>query len=64
MTICSGKPMVCPHCEKQLEGNVDDYAIAGRIGDASEAEDQCCYCDGWFSVMKVKDDLFNVTEIV
>lgn len=55
-------PMICPHCSKTLEDVVDDYAIPGRVGKASQSVTDCGWCDQFFSVEKRADGTFLVDK--
>lgn len=57
----TGEIIHCPHChEAQDEGQVENYVIPGRVGEASRAEETCHECDGEFWVMLQKDGTFLV----
>ena len=59
----TGDKVVCPHCNETYgedEGLVEDFVIPRKIGQESRANEQCVYCDEWFSVTRISDNEFEV----
>lgn len=51
-----------PYCGHIYDDPVEDFAIAGRIGEASYAEEQCEVCDKWFGVTQINESTFTVEK--
>lgn len=57
-----GEKVLCPHCFDEQEYTAEDYVIPGRVGPASESEEQCWSCDEYFFVVALGYDEFEVRE--
>lgn len=54
--------LLCPHCGKGEEGNVEDFVIPGRVGPASRSMTDCGWCDGLFTVEKLSSGDFEIKK--
>lgn len=57
-----GEKILCPHCFEEQEYLVEEYPLPGRVGPASESEEQCLSCDEFFFVVALGDNEFEVRE--
>ena len=55
-----GASVVCPHCDEKQESKVEDYF--GENSQEDVAEDQCWYCDEFFVVVAIDDDVFEIRD--
>ena len=65
LTLNAGEICVCPHCLQQasaFEPEVENFTIAGRVGDDSAAEMQCESCDKPFITVDNGDGTFTVSK--
>lgn len=58
-----GEPVHCPLCGKPQEDKVEDFVIPGRVGIASEAEEECYECGGLFTVICIAADQYEVLAV-
>lgn len=56
-----GENCICPHCGADFEEAIEDFAIPGRIGEASKASTDCFECDKWFTVEQISENEFRMT---
>ena len=60
-TYLRGQKLVCPHCGKRADDNVEDFVVEGSMGQLNYWYDEMCgWCDGTFSVRKTRSGTFQV----
>lgn len=63
MIVSANKILLCPSCDKPLDGTGEEYTIPGKVGDDSLANDSCGWCDEEFTVKNNGDGTVSVTHI-
>jgi hypothetical protein len=54
--------VICPHCGKSMDEKAEDLVIAGRVGRASLAVEECGWCEGQVECVKLPDGTINVEK--
>lgn len=63
LKLKAGDQVTCPHCHETYptsEGTVEDFVIPRKLGAESRANEECVYCDEWFSVARIADNEFEI----
>lgn len=59
--IAGNSPLVCPHCSKAGDEQVEDYVVLGVYGRRNYwYTDACGWCDESFGVRRLDDDTYEV----
>lgn len=62
MFYSPNETVFCPNCEEEWDGVAEDYVIPNRFGLASEALNQCGYCDHWFTCTRMDSGHIEIEE--
>lgn len=54
--------VTCPHCGKSLDEKAEDLVIPGRVGLSSKCEEECGWCNGWYTAERLSDGSIEVEK--